>query len=385
MKIVHLTDTYAPVVGGIERQIERLATLQVAAGHDVTVVTGRSALGPAHRLEDGVVVRRPVRPTRRLHALPLHVDDMDADVFHAHLSVMSPGTVQACTLLRSVGLPLAVTVHSMWPTAPMPARTVVRLAALDTSAVAWSAVSRAAAARVQAALTAGSRVDVVPNAVDTAWWTNPSPLGVGPGISAVIVGRLAPRKRVLPFLRALAGDWPDTLDVTVVGEGPQSRAISRLARRSGLDDRLRMFGARSPSGIRRILHQADVFVAPSALESFGIAALEARAAGLPVLARRGTGVADFVEDGVDGWFADSDDTLAAGLRSLAATPTRVHTWKAIARRCPPPINQTVAAAAVDGLYDRATFQRRSAFPTPPSGAVARTSSGRHAPLSNFVP
>ena len=49
----------------------------------------------------------------------------------------------------------------------------------------------------------------------------------------------------------------------------------------------------------------------------GIAALEAQAAGLPIVARRGTGTDDFVQDGVSGLLADSDAALAGALAHLA--------------------------------------------------------------------
>ena len=52
------------------------------------------------------------------------------------------------------------------------------------------------------------------------------------------------------------------------------------------------------------------------LESFGLAALEARGVGLPVVGRLGTGLADFIEDGLDGLLCASDTEMAAALVSL---------------------------------------------------------------------
>ena len=65
---------------------------------------------------------------------------------------------------------------------------------------------------------------------------------------------------------------------------------------------------------------ADVYVAPARLESFGIAALEARAAGLPVVARADSGVREFVEDGVDGLLARDDDEMVAAVVRLVCEP-----------------------------------------------------------------
>jgi glycosyltransferase involved in cell wall biosynthesis len=60
---------------------------------------------------------------------------------------------------------------------------------------------------------------------------------------------------------------------------------------------------------------SDIFVAPAPLESFGIAALEARTVGLPVVGRRGSGVQEFVKDGLNGYLGTDDAAMA---RSLAA-------------------------------------------------------------------
>ena len=66
---------------------------------------------------------------------------------------------------------------------------------------------------------------------------------------------------------------------------------------------------------------SDVFVSPSVLESFGIAALEARVAGLPIVGRVGSGISEFVTDDVNGFLADDDDELVRRLTTLAVHPS----------------------------------------------------------------
>ena len=73
-------------------------------------------------------------------------------------------------------------------------------------------------------------------------------------------------------------------------------------------------------GLRPLHQSADAYLTTARLEAFGIAALEARAAGLPVVAPRGTGVDDFVADGVEGLLAESDVLLAGALAHLAGDP-----------------------------------------------------------------
>ena len=59
-------------------------------------------------------------------------------------------------------------------------------------------------------------------------------------------------------------------------------------------------GASPGQKIRELLQRCDVYLAPATLESFGIAALEARSAGLPVIGMAGGGISDFIEHGVEG-------------------------------------------------------------------------------------
>ena len=76
-------------------------------------------------------------------------------------------------------------------------------------------------------------------------------------------------------------------------------------------------GHRSREQLRALYACAHAFVLPSERESFGIAALEARAAGLPVVAMLGSGVRDFVRQGVDGLLARDDAELSRHISRLA--------------------------------------------------------------------
>jgi glycosyltransferase involved in cell wall biosynthesis len=112
-------------------------------------------------------------------------------------------------------------------------------------------------------------------------------------------------------------------------------------------------GRLSPGDLRELYRDTDVYVVPSVLESFGIAALEARAAGLPVGGRAESGVAEFVEDGVDGLLATSDAALADAVTRLATDPdlrARIATHN---RTVPPAVTWDEVVARTVIAYDRA--------------------------------
>ena len=104
----------------------------------------------------------------------------------------------------------------------------------------------------------------------------------------------------------------------VAGDGPDAEAMLRLAARAR---RRRPRGARRSALTRAssatLYGRAHVFVLPSERESFGLAALEARAAGLPVVAMLASGVRDFIRQGVDGLLARDDAELARHLSRIA--------------------------------------------------------------------
>jgi glycosyltransferase involved in cell wall biosynthesis len=103
----------------------------------------------------------------------------------------------------------------------------------------------------------------------------------------VYVGRLERTpKRIdwlLALLAVLTPSFPD-LSLRLVGEGAAQRELEIEVHERRLQDRVTFCGALPPEGVAAELRQADLFLFPSTYESFGIAPLEAMAAGVPVIA-----------------------------------------------------------------------------------------------------
>jgi glycosyltransferase involved in cell wall biosynthesis len=192
---------------------------------------------------------------------------------------------------------------------------------------------------------------VVPNAVDlTAWLPLPPRPADGP-LRVLSVMRLTGVKRALPLLEVLrAASGQVDLRATVIGDGPKRAAMQRYVERHGLGGVVELAGTRPRHAIRERLAGAAVFLAPAHRESFGIAALEARASGVPVLASARSGVASFVTHGRDGLLAGDDLEMAAGLVRLL-TDDRLRTRIADHNRLvPPPFGWDEALAEQDRVY-----------------------------------
>jgi len=372
VKVAMLTDCYPPRLGGIESQVRDLSRQLVLAGHEVevfTATTGPNGERGGHVAtgDDGVTVHRlaiplpggiPVNPfaprevRRRLAAGHF-------DVAHAHLGVVSPFATDLVPVALDANLPVTATFHCVIGRSAGVFRTLGHLSRWAGRGVALNAVSTMSAARVSEAAR-GAVVEVVPNGVDAAWWrplTERAEVGARHPVHVVSAMRLVSRKRPLATLGVLRGARtmldPDVpLRATIVGEGPQRRLMERYLRTRGLDW-VELPGRVGKEELRRLHQGADVYLTSARLEAFGIAPLEARAAGVPVVAPRGTGVDDFVEDGVDGLLGDSDVALAGALARLAGDDALRARIRAHLLATPPAQDWSGVLAATLAEYRRA--------------------------------
>ncbi|MDQ1616464.1 MAG: hypothetical protein QOJ60_2403 [Actinomycetota bacterium] len=327
MRIVHVSDTFLPRLGGIEVHVSDLAARQAAAGHEVHVVTDTPAVAAAyepavHRLRGGWVRELVLGSLESAEK----VLQLRPDVVHCHNSILSPLALNVASMTSTAGVPTAVTVHSLLPKVGPILPLSGALLSIRGGRVAWSAVSEAAAGPVRRVLGSGTRVDVVGNAVDVEWWRERSSLPRhGDEVRVVTVGRLATRKRVLPLVRMMArvrqavpADVRLRLDV--VGDGPQLGQLRRELEARRMSSWVSLPGHLDRCAVRDVLAAADVYVAPARLESFGIAALEARCLGLPIVAHARSGITEFIEHGVDGMLVVGDRAMSDALAELVSTP-----------------------------------------------------------------
>jgi glycosyltransferase involved in cell wall biosynthesis len=120
------------------------------------------------------------------------------------------------------------------------------------------------------------------------------------------------------LLRA-AAIVPD-MQVVLVGDGPLRPQLEQLAGDLGIAGRVVFLGHRED--VAEVLKACDIYVHSTNAEGFGIAACEAMAAGLPVIASNVPGLADVVAGAAILFPRGDHETLAAELRMLVASPER---------------------------------------------------------------
>lgn len=99
-----------------------------------------------------------------------------------------------------------------------------------------------------------------------------------------------------------------------VGDGPERQSSEELARSLGIFDEIRFVGKQEQ--MEDILAIADLFLLPSEYESFGLAALEAMAAGVPVVSTNAGGLKEINIDGETGYMAGVGDVLTMSRKAL---------------------------------------------------------------------
>ena len=166
------------------------------------------------------------------------------------------------------------------------------------------------------------RLHIVHCGVDPALYDRPRD---APGKRLLFVGRLAAVKGVpvlFKTLRDVAPDHPG-LHLTLIGDGPERRALEDQARIMGLSGMVTFAGYKGQAEVAQALRETDILVLPSFAEGLPVVLMEALAARVTVLTTRIAGVGELVEDGISGRLVAPGDPVALtdALRALLdATP-----------------------------------------------------------------
>ncbi|MET8412457.1 glycosyltransferase [Streptomyces sp. NPDC005195] len=298
MKALHIITGLG--VGGAEQQL-RLLLRHLPVDCDVVTLTNPGAVADG-LADDGVrVVHLGMNGNRDLAALPRLAKLIHGgryDLVHTHL-------YRACVYgriaARLAGVKAVVATEHSLGDSQMEGRRLnagVRALYLASERLGRStvAVSPTVADRLRRWGVPGPRIEVVPNGIDVDRFRfDPAlrertrrRLGL-PADAYVVggVGRLTAAKRFDVLIRALAGLPPDHW-LLLVGGGTEESVLRRTAQRAGVADRVLFTGARPTGGLPgadlpSLTAAMDVLASPCAEEAFGLAVVEAMAAGLPVL------------------------------------------------------------------------------------------------------
>ena len=325
MKIALICDWFHPRIGGIEIHLQGLAESLAAAGHQPEIITATPGLSqgygfPVHRLNVPVKTRfgfiYTLEAFRQVAAL---LKAGSFDVVHCHGSILSPLAYGSMYVAKSQQIPSVVTCHSVLHYYYGLFFVLDLLFGWSRWPVIFTSVSPSAA-RIMSKAGRIGQVHILPNAVQEDQWRRPGLPRSNDDLTIISVMRLSIRKRahvliqMMPEIIRLAGTR--RVRLIIVGEGQQRGALVRLITRLGLQEVVELAGIRSHEKIAELFARADIFALPTRQESFGLAALEARVAGLPVVGMRMSGLQHLIEQGREGLLAADDEEFLRHLLTL---------------------------------------------------------------------
>jgi glycosyltransferase involved in cell wall biosynthesis len=348
MRVALACDWFLPRMGGIELHLRDLALALRRRGMDARVVTttpGAEVVDdvPVHRVRAALAPGAGFAYTpQALRSLADVIHAERFDLVHAHASVVSPVAYGAALAGARAGLPTVLTFHSMLHRSALLLGATEALFGWSRDRIVLSAVSSVVAGQA-ARWIPGAAVAILPNGIDVSFWrgTEGGRATQNGEVLVVSAMRLSRKKRALGLVRAFAdavrfvGGTP-SMRLVIAGDGPDRDAIRRLAAELCVADRVELPGQLSRDELRALYGRAHAFVLPSERESFGIAALEARAAGVPVIAMLATGARDFIRHGVDGLLARDPAEMSRFIARLALDqPFRAYVASHNAASAPP--------------------------------------------------
>jgi glycosyltransferase involved in cell wall biosynthesis len=367
VRVALVCDWFLPRQGGIELHLRDLALALRSRGIDARIVTATRGANevdgvPVHRLGVPLMPRGKFAFTPGLFSgLRDVIRDERFDVVHSHASVISPLAYAGALVGARAGLSSVVTFHSMLHRSSFLLGASESLLGWARGRILLSAVSSVVAAQA-ARWMAGAEVCVLPNGIDVAFWRA---AGVASDVDEVVFAtamRLSRKKRATSLLRAFAGAVRFTagapaMRLVVAGDGPDRGSLRRLADELGISGQVDLPGQLSRDELRRLYGRVHAFVLPSDREAFGIAALEARAAGLPVIAMLASGARDFVRQGANGLLVRDERELSRSMARLALDSPFRSFAAAHNRASPPGYDWSEVAALHTSAYGAAAALR----------------------------
>ena len=298
---------YYPVIGGIETWTKNIAE-KLLGKAEIFIVTGKVKNQPKEEEMGGVkIFRTSIFTLANLSHSPLiYTLALLPFIFWKSLVLMKKEKIDILhcqgflsallgfLLSKITGIPYLVTVQRMERSGNRLKEFIYRKAAVCIGA------SRAVGEYFRKI--GCKNVEVIPNGIDLKRFEG---LERKPheGFIIMTIARLEKVKGVEYLIGALAKPGfceKPGFSLLIIGDGAERKNLENLAKNLGLEEKVKFLGQIPNEKIPGYLTVADCFVLPSVKEGFGIAVLEAMAAGVPVVASRVGGILDIIEDGKTG-------------------------------------------------------------------------------------
>ncbi len=324
MNILMMTNTYLPLVGGLERSIESFTKEYRKRGHRVVIVAPEYEGSPKKELD---VIRVPALknfsgskfsiklPIDRLFSEPW--GDFKPDIVHVHHPFLMGDTALRFAYAHKV--PLVFTHHSLYEENVGDSETIKKFVTELATGFANCCDHVIAPSESVAEMIRARGVKTQITVISTGLDLNQYKRTAGnfreqfkilkDAFVVGYVGRLSPEKNLHFLAQAVVLFLKKEKDAIflVVGSGPFEEEILKHFKEQKLEDRLRLAGEMKGKKLIEAFQTIDVFAFSSHSETQGMALSEAMAAGTPVVGVDAPGVRDIVKDKINGRLIPHDN------------------------------------------------------------------------------
>jgi glycosyltransferase involved in cell wall biosynthesis len=323
MRILVVTKYYHPVIGGVETLVRTLAERHVLAGHQCTVVCmdlsrdSDEVLNGVHVIRfhrQGIArtgIHLGIRDWLISNATPDKFDIVNIHNFH------SPQALMAAFYCREQGLPFVFTTHYHGQGQNKKRDLLFKVYRVYGANIYHWSEKNICVSNFEKELVQNDfhlpkdSVDIVPNGGRDFQKLNVPKEG-----SILYVGRLVKYKGVDHILSAMSllKSQGKTVQLRVVGTGPEKESLVRMAHELGLDGQIVWLEGISEDQLNAEYQRAGVLVLLSALEAYGLVIAEALKSGTPCIVARTSALTEFTtEPGCFGVEFPPDATEVAAL------------------------------------------------------------------------
>ncbi len=326
MRILEMTNTYTPIVGGVERSIRSFVDEFKKRGHEIMIVAPTFEGMPDK--EEGVLRLAAIQ--RFNHSdfsvnLPIPgileklMRDFKPDIVHSHHPFLVGD--MALRLSGQYNIPLVFTYHTMFEEYlhylpfhnDAVKRFVIELSAGYANLADYVIVPSQSVYEILRARKVEAPMEIIPTGVDSGKFS----MGNGSKIRKwfkipqevfVIghIGRLAPEKN-LDFLAESVSDFlikAESTHALIVGRGSMEKKMRQIFHDKGVSSRVHFSGVLQGQKLINAYHAMDIFAFTSVTETQGVVLTEAMSAGIPVVAINAPGSRDVVKDEKNGRLID---------------------------------------------------------------------------------
>lgn len=383
MKILMMTNTYFPIVGGIEQSIHSFSEEFKSLGHEVLIVTPAFEGMPA---EEPGLIRVPAiqkfsgtvfsvnYPVSSL--LTRIMKEFAPDIVHSHHPFFMGDF--ALRLSRQHGIPLVFTYHIMfeqythyWPIDNEGVKRFITKLAAGYANLADQVIVPCESVR-DILLKRGVKtpMEAVATGVDLERFSKGNRKKFReknqiPSDALVIghAGRLASEKNLDFLVNCLVETLKKNpqVHILIVGQGPSEVMIKEVFAKAGLEKNLHLTGVLHYQELVDAYYAMDIFAFASLSETQGIVLIEAMAASLPVVALDAPGVREVVEDHHNGRLLDEMDqsSFVEALNwVLNCSPERLQSIKQAARKTAQKYPINLGAKRMLEIYSKCRTKKR---------------------------